>query len=104
MDDNISAFDLAKKITVLYGVSWIKTAWTEVAVTTIKKCFTKCGIQVSDTDLQAQPLHAISQEHQTLSTVAGLPYNENVEMENLQCCNAVSYTHLDVYKRQIYYN
>ena len=75
MGGGIPAFDLAKKIPVLDGLSWIKTVWNEVAVNTIKKCFTKCGIHVSDADLQAQPLHEISQELQTLATVAGLSYD-----------------------------
>ena len=48
-------------------------------VTTIKKCFTKCDIQVSNTDLQVQPLNEVSLELQTLATVAGLLYDENEE-------------------------
>ena len=50
------------------------------------RSFIKCGIHVSDTDLQATS--EISQELRTLATVAaGLPYDENVEMENLQPCD-----------------
>ena len=49
--------------------------------------FTKCGIQISDTDLYMHLLHAVLEELQTLATVGGLPYDENMQMESLQCCD-----------------
>ena len=40
---------------------------------------------VSDTDLQAQPLHEVLQELKTFAIVAGLSYDENMQMESVQC-------------------
>ena len=42
-----SASDLAKKITVLDAVYWVKQAWDQVEKSTIVACFSKCGISAT---------------------------------------------------------
>jgi hypothetical protein len=44
MDEATSATDLAKSITVLDAIHWMKLAWNQVKPETIKKCFKNCGI------------------------------------------------------------
>ncbi|PSN30122.1 hypothetical protein C0J52_28422 [Blattella germanica] len=50
MDDAISVHELAKSVTVSDAVSWVKTAWNEVKLETIRKCFVRCGFQSSVVD------------------------------------------------------
>ncbi|XP_070211698.1 tigger transposable element-derived protein 6-like [Littorina saxatilis] len=40
---------LAKSVNLLHAVMWLKKAWQEVRVSTITKCFKKCGFSADDT-------------------------------------------------------
>ena len=47
MNDTASASDLAKEVTVLDAMMWLKLAWDDVSDITIQKCFAHCGFNVS---------------------------------------------------------
>ena len=84
MDDSNSAFHLKMVITVLDVVSWIKTAWNNVAVTSVKKCFTKCGIQLAT--LICRRNHYMK-FHKNIRHLLQLLDCHMMKMESLQCCN-----------------
>ena len=46
MDENETASQLAKQISMLDAVQWIQKAWQEVKESTIRKCYKKCGFSV----------------------------------------------------------
>ena len=50
MEDCKTATELAKKITVLDAILWLRYAWDMVSDTTIHKCFNKCGIDTPAVD------------------------------------------------------
>ena len=43
MDEAACASDLAKSVNILYVIMWLKSAWDSVKLTTIQKCFARCG-------------------------------------------------------------
>ena len=43
MEEANSASELAKKVTLLDAIMWMKSSWDEVDPITIQKCFSKCG-------------------------------------------------------------
>ncbi len=43
MDEANAASDIAKQITVLDAILWMRSAWNTVTAETITKCFAKCG-------------------------------------------------------------
>ncbi len=47
MNDTASASDLAKEVSVLDAMMWLKLAWDGVTDITIQKCFAHCGFNVS---------------------------------------------------------
>ncbi len=47
MNDTASASDLAKEVTVLDAIMWLKLAWNGVSDITTQKCFALCGFNVS---------------------------------------------------------
>ena len=48
MDQCISASDLAKQISVLDAILWLKSSWESVLPSTISKCFANSGFAVDD--------------------------------------------------------
>ncbi len=55
MDDANTASDIAKQVTILDAILWMRSAWNAVTSDTIAKCFAKCGFDnnqpsTSDTD------------------------------------------------------
>ena len=50
MEDCKTATELAKKITVLDAILWLRYAWDMVSYTPIQKCFKKCSIDTSAVD------------------------------------------------------
>ncbi len=47
MNDTASASDLAKEVTVLDAMMWLKLAWDGVSDITIQTCLAHCGFNVS---------------------------------------------------------
>ncbi|XP_070182988.1 tigger transposable element-derived protein 6-like [Littorina saxatilis] len=43
MDEASSATELAKTVNILHAIRWLDLAWCSLKVSTIQKCFTKCG-------------------------------------------------------------
>ena len=43
IDEATCASDMAKKISVMYAIMWLKSARDAVNLATIEKCFVKCG-------------------------------------------------------------
>ena len=39
-----SVSDIAEEVDILQAITWVAVTWKEVSETTIKNCFTKCGI------------------------------------------------------------
>ena len=73
----MTAFPLAKKIIAHNAVYWIKTAWTEVAGTTIKKCFINMVFKLATQICTRNHYIKFCKKLHTLATAAGLQYEEN---------------------------
>ncbi|KAI6658711.1 Tigger transposable element-derived protein 6-like [Oopsacas minuta] len=61
-----TASELVKLVNILDAILWIKDVWSNLSITTIQKCFTKCGfqrqIEASESDILASPFEEIMRE------------------------------------------
>lgn len=48
MESESSAYDLAKKMTVLDAILWVKAAIKEIKTETVCNCFKKCGFPIAE--------------------------------------------------------
>ncbi|XP_053405128.1 uncharacterized protein LOC128558887 [Mercenaria mercenaria] len=49
-----SGFDLLKDISVLDAIYWVARAFEEVEISTIVKCFAKCGFQLNSVESESE--------------------------------------------------
>ena len=47
MDECSTSSEIAKTVTILDAIIWIKTVWDTLQASTIQKCFGKCGFTVN---------------------------------------------------------
>ncbi|KAI6647492.1 Tigger transposable element-derived protein 6-like [Oopsacas minuta] len=61
-----TASELVKLVNILDAILWIKDVWSSLPISTIQKCFTKCGfqrkIEASESDILASPFVEIRTE------------------------------------------
>ena len=74
---NENASTICKSVNVLLAIRWIKQAWEDVTVSTIKNCFRRCGAIPRDVDEEtatSDPFADLDSEEEdsTLSSLDGL--------------------------------
>ena len=86
MDDAERVTDLTKMLNVGDAVSWTKSAWNEVKLETIQKCFKRCGVlNINCEDVMPQPHSEELEEVETLAKAAGTAFDADAEMEEVPC-------------------
>lgn len=84
INDDHSATDIVKSVSILQAIRWLQQSWKEVASLTIKNCFEKCGIvKLSEklTELEENDLEfeALVREFTTdISAAQFAKFDENV--------------------------
>ena len=60
MEDSHSAAHLAKKVTVLDPIFWLRAAWSVVQESAVRQCFKKCGFGLNHDATEDQPAPVIA--------------------------------------------
>ncbi|KAJ4443982.1 hypothetical protein ANN_05771 [Periplaneta americana] len=90
--EDVTALELAKKITVSDAVSWIISSWKQVSPKTLVVCFKSCGIFGTAVNVNVNITDSDIKDIEILAITAGVSYDPRaVETDaNLDCYDDLS--------------